>query len=52
MDTEQLEEQVNEQRQQIERIKENVGILFIFILCAIIFFSVLGICNVFEKKSK
>ena len=50
MDTEQLEQQVNEQRQQIERIREHVGILFLFVLCAIIFFSVLGVCNVFEKK--
>lgn len=52
MDTEQLEQEVNEQRQQIEHIKENVGILFIFVLCAIIFFSILGLCNVFEKKTK
>ena len=52
MDTEQLEQQVNEQQQQIERIKENVGILFIFVLCAIIFFSILGLCDVFEKKTK
>ena len=50
MNNEQLEQQVNEQRQQIERIKENVGILFMVVLCAIIFFSVLGVCNVFEKK--
>ena len=50
MNNEQLEQQVIEQRQQIERIKEHVGILFLVVLCAIIFFSVLGVCNVFEKK--
>lgn len=50
MDTEQLEQQVIEQKQQIERIREHVGILFMVILCAIIFFSVLAMCNVFEKK--
>ena len=50
MNDEQLEQQVIEQKQQIERIKENVGILFMIILCAIIFFSVLSVCNVFEKK--
>lgn len=50
MNNEQLEQQVIEQKQQIERIKENVGILFMVILCAIIFFSILAMCNVFEKK--
>lgn len=51
MNVEQLEEQIDEQRLQIGRIKENVGILFVFILAGIIFFSILGCFNVFEKKS-
>ena len=52
MDTEQLEHEVIEQQQQIERIKGNVGILFLFVLCGVIIFSILGVCGVFEKKKK
>lgn len=52
MDTEQLEHEVIEQQRQIERIKGNVGILFLFVLCGVIFFSILGVCGVFEKKKK
>ena len=51
-DTEQLEREVIEQQQQIERIKGNVGILFLFVLCGLIIFSILGVCGVFEKKKK
>lgn len=52
MDSEQLEREVIEQQRQIERIKGNVGILFLFVLCGIIFFFILGVCGVFEKKKK
>ena len=52
MDTEELEHEVIEQQRQIERIKGNVGILFLFVLCGVIFLSILGVCDVFEKKKK
>ena len=52
MDNEHLEQQVINARTEINDIKEKVGLLFLFVLCAIIFFSVLGLCNVFEKRTK
>ena len=39
MNPEELENEINDTRQQIARIKEWVGFLFIFVLAAIVFGS-------------
>lgn len=43
MDTEELVREIQEDREQIAKIKQNMGIFFIFVLAAIIFISILTI---------